>query len=153
MVFNAARQDIEIAGSGRIAPIRTSTPRVAAMVSGYGILAYDQLQKPSHGHVGQDTIALQTGSTGRLTDEQIHYAVSDVTHLREVSAPSTQISGRRGTQRLGEQEWRSDIAQDLRLSPGTCMERAEDPGRKQRRTGGDGGGGGWLPPATKRRPE
>ncbi|MCP1852478.1 MULTISPECIES: ribonuclease D [unclassified Bradyrhizobium] len=87
-VFHAARQDIEIVWhlSGTI-PHPIFDTQVAAMVLGYGdSIAYDQLVDRVTGHRPDKTHRFTDWSRRPLTDEQLHYAVSDVTHLREVFA-------------------------------------------------------------------
>ncbi|MCA1395329.1 ribonuclease D [Bradyrhizobium sp. UFLA01-814] len=87
-VFHAARQDIEIVWhlSGTI-PHPIFDTQVAAMVLGYGdSIAYDQLVDRVTGHRPDKTHRFTDWSRRPLSDEQLHYAVSDVTHLREVFA-------------------------------------------------------------------
>lgn len=87
-VFHAARQDIEIVWhlSGTI-PHPIFDTQVAAMVLDYGdSIAYDQLVDRVTGHRPDKTHRFTDWSRRPLTDEQLHYAVSDVTHLREVFA-------------------------------------------------------------------
>ncbi|MGY2907324.1 ribonuclease D [Bradyrhizobium sp. URHC0002] len=87
-VFHAARQDIEIVWhqSGTI-PHPIFDTQVAAMVLGYGdSIAYDQLVERVTGHRPDKTHRFTDWSRRPLTPEQMHYAVSDVTHLRDVFA-------------------------------------------------------------------
>ncbi|MCA6123782.1 ribonuclease D [Bradyrhizobium sp. WSM 1704] len=87
-VFHAARQDIEIVWhlSGTI-PHPIFDTQVAAMVLGYGdSIAYDALVDRVTGHRPDKTHRFTDWSRRPLSQEQIHYAVSDVTHLREVFA-------------------------------------------------------------------
>ncbi|KJC50927.1 ribonuclease D [Bradyrhizobium sp. LTSP885] len=87
-VFHAARQDIEIVWhlSGTI-PHPIFDTQVAAMVLGYGdSIAYDQLVERVTGHRPDKTHRFTDWSRRPLTDDQLHYAVSDVTHLRDVFA-------------------------------------------------------------------
>ena len=87
-VFHAARQDIEIVWhqSGTI-PHPIFDTQVAAMVLGYGdSIAYDQLVERVTGHRPDKTHRFTDWSRRPLTAEQMHYAVSDVTHLRDVFA-------------------------------------------------------------------
>src|SRR5213075_3606248 len=61
--------------------------QVAAMVLGYGdSIAYDQLVERITGHRPDKTHRFTDWSRRPLTKEQMHYAVSDVTHLRDVFA-------------------------------------------------------------------
>ena len=85
-VFHAARQDIEIVWhrAGTL-PHPIFDTQVAAMVLGYGdSIAYDALVERITGHRPDKTHRFTDWSRRPLTEEQLHYAVSDVTHLREV---------------------------------------------------------------------
>ena len=85
-VFHAARQDIEIVWHlANIVPHPIFDTQVAAMVLGYGdFIAYDQLVERITGHRPDKTHRFTDWSRRPLTREQVHYAVSDVTHLRDV---------------------------------------------------------------------
>jgi ribonuclease D len=85
-VFHAARQDIEIIWHrANIVPHPIFDTQVAAMVLGYGdSIAYDQLVERITGHRPDKTHRFTDWSRRPLTKEQVHYAVSDVTHLRDV---------------------------------------------------------------------
>src|SRR5215208_1141986 len=87
-VFHAARQDIEIVWHrAGIVPHPIFDTQVAAMVLGYGdSIAYDQLVERIAGHRPDKTHRFTDWSRRPLTAEQMHYAVSDVTHLRDVFA-------------------------------------------------------------------
>ncbi|UGV26415.1 ribonuclease D [Rhodopseudomonas boonkerdii] len=87
-VFHAARQDIEImVHRSGVVPHPIFDTQVAAMVLGYGdSIAYDQLVERVTGHRPDKTHRFTDWSRRPLTDEQLHYAVSDVTHLRDVFA-------------------------------------------------------------------
>jgi ribonuclease D len=87
-VFHAARQDIEIVWHrANIIPHPVFDTQVAAMVLGYGdSIAYDQLVERVTGHRPDKTHRFTDWSRRPLTKEQMHYAVSDVTHLRDVFA-------------------------------------------------------------------
>jgi ribonuclease D len=87
-VFHAARQDIEIIWhQANIIPHPVFDTQVAAMVLGYGdSIAYDQLVEKVTGHRPDKTHRFTDWSRRPLTKEQMHYAVSDVTHLRDVFA-------------------------------------------------------------------
>jgi ribonuclease D len=87
-VFHAARQDIEIVWHrAGIIPHPIFDTQVAAMVLGYGdSIAYDQLVEKVTGHRPDKTHRFTDWSRRPLTKEQMHYAVSDVTHLRDVFA-------------------------------------------------------------------
>jgi ribonuclease D len=85
-VFHAARQDIEIIWHrANIVPHPVFDTQVAAMVLGYGdSIAYDQLVERITGHRPDKTHRFTDWSRRPLSKEQINYAVSDVTHLRDV---------------------------------------------------------------------
>ncbi|MCA1372427.1 MULTISPECIES: ribonuclease D [unclassified Bradyrhizobium] len=87
-VFHAARQDIEIIWhQAGIIPHPVFDTQVAAMVLGYGdSIAYDALVEKVTGHRPDKTHRFTDWSRRPLTREQMHYAVSDVTHLRDVFA-------------------------------------------------------------------
>src|SRR6201990_2476916 len=87
-VFHAARQDIEIiVHQANTVPHPIFDTQVAAMVLGYGdSIAYDQLVERITGHRPDKTHRFTDWSRRPLTKEQMHYAVSDVTHLRDVFA-------------------------------------------------------------------
>ena len=85
-VFHAARQDIEIIWHrAAIVPHPVFDTQVAAMVLGHGdSIGYDQLVERITGHRPDKTHRFTDWSRRPLTKEQINYAVSDVTHLRDV---------------------------------------------------------------------
>src|SRR5213079_2885983 len=85
-VFHAARQDIEIVWhEAGIVPHPIFDTQVAAMVLGYGeSIAYDQLVERITGHRPDKSNRFTDWSRRPLTKDQVEYAVSDVTHLRDV---------------------------------------------------------------------
>src|SRR6202789_4291129 len=87
-VFHAARQDIEIVWHrAGIVPHPIFDTQVAAMALGYGdSIAYDQLVERVTGHRPDKTHRFPGWSRRPLTAEQMHYALADVTHLRDVFA-------------------------------------------------------------------
>ena len=87
-VFHAARQDIEIVWHrASIVPHPIFDTQVAAMALGYGdSIAYDQLVERVTGHRPDKTHRFTDWSRRPLTEEQMHYALADVTHLRDVFA-------------------------------------------------------------------
>ena len=85
-VFHAARQDIEIVWhmAGKI-PHPIFDTQVAAMVLGYGdSVAYDALVQRITGDALDKSHRFTDWSRRPLSEQQIAYAVSDVTHLRDV---------------------------------------------------------------------
>ncbi len=114
-VFHAARQDIEIVWHrASIVPHPVFDTQVAAMVLGYGdSIAYDQLVERVTGHRPDKTHRFTDWSQRPLSDEQITYAVSDVTHLRDVFAALDADLKKRG-----RSEWVSEEMEVL-TSPRT----------------------------------
>ena len=85
-VFHAARQDIEIVWNmaGKI-PHPIFDTQVAAMVLGYGdSISYDQLVQRITGDQLDKSNRFTDWTRRPLSDAQLSYAVSDVTHLRDV---------------------------------------------------------------------
>ena len=85
-VFHAARQDIEIVWNmGKKIPHPIFDTQVAAMVLGYGAsISYDQLVQRITGDTLDKSHRFTDWTRRPLSDAQISYAVSDVTHLRDV---------------------------------------------------------------------
>lgn len=85
-VFHAARQDIEILWNmAKTIPHPIVDSQVAAMVLGYGdSISYDQLVQRITGDVLDKSNRFTDWTRRPLTDAQITYALSDVTHLRAV---------------------------------------------------------------------
>lgn len=84
-VFHAARQDIEIVWHrANLIPHPVFDTQVAAMVLGYGeSISYDQLVHRITGDTLDKSHRFTDWSRRPLTREQIAYAISDVTHLRD----------------------------------------------------------------------
>ena len=85
-VFHAARQDIEIVWNmaGKI-PHPIFDSQVAAMVLGYGdSISYDQLVLRITGDTLDKSHRFTDWKRRPLSEAQVHYALSDVTHLRDV---------------------------------------------------------------------
>src|SRR5438309_8086495 len=85
-VFHAARQDIEIVWhQAGLIPHPVFDTQVAAMVLGYGdSISYDQLVQRITGDTLDKSNRFTDWTRRPLTDAQIAYAISDVTHLRDV---------------------------------------------------------------------
>ena len=114
-VFHAARQDIEIVWHrAEIVPHPVFDTQVAAMVLGYGdSIAYDQLVERITGHRPDKTHRFTDWSRRPLSKEQVHYAISDVTHLRDVfTALDADLKKR------GRSDWVSE-EMDVLTSPKT----------------------------------
>jgi ribonuclease D len=85
-VFHAARQDIEIIWhKAGLIPHPIFDTQVAAMVLGHGdSISYDQLVQRITGDTLDKSHRFTDWTRRPLTPEQISYAISDVTHLRDV---------------------------------------------------------------------
>jgi len=85
-VFHAARQDIEIVWHmAEIIPQPIFDTQVAAMVLGYGdSISYDQLVQRVTGDSIDKSNRFTDWSRRPLSEAQLRYAVSDVTHLRDI---------------------------------------------------------------------
>jgi ribonuclease D len=97
-VFHAARQDIEICWHRAEAiPNPLFDSQVAAMVLGYGdSISYDQLVQRITGDALDKSNRFTDWSRRPLSPAQLTYAVSDVTHLRDVYLALVADLGRRG---------------------------------------------------------
>ena len=85
-VFHAARQDIEIVWHrAGLIPHPIFDTQVAAMVLGYGdSISYDQLVQRITGDTLDKTQRFTDWTRRPLHQAQVDYAISDVTHLRDV---------------------------------------------------------------------
>ena len=85
-VFHAARQDIEIVWNmAKKIPHPIFDSQVAAMVLGYGdSISYDQLVQRITGELLDKSHRFTDWTRRPLSDAQMTYALSDVTHLRDV---------------------------------------------------------------------
>jgi len=85
-VFHAARQDIEICWhEAGIIPAPIVDTQVAAMVLGYGdSISYDQLVQRLTGDNLDKSHRFTDWTRRPLSEAQLAYAISDVTHLRDV---------------------------------------------------------------------
>ena len=97
-VFHAARQDIEIVWHGAgIIPHPLFDTQVAAMVLGHGdSISYDQLVQRITGDSLDKSHRFTDWTRRPLSPAQVTYAVSDVTHLRQVYGALVADLGRRG---------------------------------------------------------
>ncbi len=97
-VFHAARQDIEIVWhAAKLVPHPIFDTQVAAMVLGYGdSISYDQLVQRITGDALDKSHRFTDWTRRPLSDAQLTYAISDVTHLREVYLTLVEDLGRRG---------------------------------------------------------
>ncbi len=114
-VFHAARQDIEIVWHrANIIPHPIFDTQVAAMVLGYGdSISYDQLVQRITGDTLDKSNRFTDWTRRPLSPAQITYAISDVTHLRDVYTALVADLGRRG-----RTDWMGDEMEVL-TSPDT----------------------------------
>lgn len=85
-VFHSARQDIEIVWQrGQVIPSPLFDTQVAAMVCGYGdSVSYEQLTNDlAHARIDKSS-RFTDWSRRPLDNQQLSYALSDVTHLRTI---------------------------------------------------------------------
>jgi ribonuclease D len=97
-VFHAARQDIEIVWhAAKLIPHPIFDTQVAAMVLGYGdSISYDQLVQRITGDTLDKSHRFTDWTRRPLSDAQLTYAISDVTHLRDVYQALAEDLERRG---------------------------------------------------------
>src|SRR5271155_5058155 len=97
-VFHAARQDIEIVWhAAKLIPHPIFDTQVAAMVLGYGdSISYDQLVQRITGDSLDKSHRFTDWTRRPLTEAQLTYAISDVTHLRQVYLALVEDLKRRG---------------------------------------------------------
>ena len=121
-VFHAARQDIEIVWHrANLIPQPIFDTQIAAMVLGHGeSVSYDQLvQRITGDHL--DKSSRFTDWTRRpLSPAQVQYAISDVTHLRDVYQKLQSDLDKRG-----RSEWLSE-EMDVLTSPDTYRMDPDD---------------------------
>src|SRR6185369_4157363 len=114
-VFHAARQDIEIVWHrANIIPHPIFDTQVAAMVLGHGdSISYDQLVQRITGDTLDKSNRFTDWTRRPLLPAQVTYAISDVTHLRDVYTALVADLGRRG-----RTDWMDDEMEVL-ISPDT----------------------------------
>src|SRR6202020_2227289 len=85
-VFHAARQDIEIVWhAAKLIPHPIFDTQVAAMVLGYGdSISYEQLVQRITGDSLDKSHRFTDWTRRPLSEAQLAYAISDVTHLRDI---------------------------------------------------------------------
>ena len=118
-VFHAARQDIEIVWHmANLIPHPVFDTQVAAMVLGYGdSISYDQLVQRITGDQLDKSNRFTDWSRRPLSDAQISYAASDVTHLRDVY-----LSLKTGLEQRGRIEW---VGEEMEILTSPDTYRAE----------------------------
>jgi ribonuclease D len=132
-VFHAARQDIEIFWNlGKKIPHPIFDTQVAAMVLGYGdSIAYDQLVQRITGDTIDKSFRFTDWTRRPLADTQLRYAVSDVTHLRDVYLKlSTDIQARDRTDWVRAEMDILTSPETYRMEPEKAWERLKARVRK-----------------------
>jgi ribonuclease D len=107
-VFHAARQDIEIVWhAAELIPHPIFDTQVAAMVLGYGdSISYDQLVQRITGDALDKSYRFTDWTRRPLSEPQLRYAISDVTHLRQVYEKLVEDLRQRGRGAWVEDEMR-----------------------------------------------
>jgi ribonuclease D len=132
-VFHAARQDIEIVWHrAKLIPRPIFDTQVAAMVLGYGdSISYDQLVQRITGDALDKSHRFTDWTRRPLTDAQLSYAVSDVTHLRDVYQALVDDLGRRGRVDWVQEEMQVLTSADTyRMDPENAWQRLKTRVRK-----------------------
>jgi ribonuclease D len=134
-VFHAARQDIEIVWhQAKLVPRPIFDTQVAAMVLGYGdSISYDQLVQRITGDVIDKSNRFTDWSRRPLSAAQVNYAISDVTHLREVFLSlSADLQSRGRSEWVGEEMDVLTSPDTYRADPESAWERLKTRVRKPR---------------------
>ena len=132
-VFHAARQDIEIVWNmAKTIPHPIFDSQVAAMVLGYGdSISYDQLVQRITGDVLDKSNRFTDWTRRPLTDAQVTYALSDVTHLRSVYIKLAADLAKRGRTNWVEAEMAILTSPETyRADPANAWERLKTRVRK-----------------------
>jgi ribonuclease D len=132
-VFHAARQDIEIVWhQAKLVPHPIFDTQVAAMVLGYGdSISYDALVQRITGDTIDKSYRFTDWSRRPLSPAQIHYAISDVTHLRDVYLKLSADIERRGrSEWVGEEMEVLTSPETYRADPERAWERLKTRVRK-----------------------
>jgi ribonuclease D len=137
-VFHAARQDIEIVWHrAKLIPHPIFDTQVAAMVLGYGdSISYDQLVQRITGDTLDKSYRFTDWTRRPLSEAQLSYAVSDVTHLRQVYTSLVDDLGRRGRVDWVQEEMRVLTSADTyRMDPENAWRRLKTRVRKPKELG------------------
>jgi ribonuclease D len=132
-VFHAARQDIEIVWNmAKKIPHPIFDSQVAAMVLGYGdSISYDQLVQRITGNQLDKSHRFTDWTRRPLTDAQMFYALSDVTHLRDVYLKLAADLDKRGRSSWVEAEMGVLTSPETyRMEPDKAWERLKSRARK-----------------------
>jgi len=132
-VFHAARQDIEIVWNmAKKIPHPIFDSQVAAMVLGYGdSISYDHLVQRITGDTLDKSHRFTDWTRRPLSEPQLRYAISDVTHLRDVYLKLVADLRERGRAEWVEDEMRVLTSPaTYRLEPENAWQRLKTRVRK-----------------------
>jgi ribonuclease D len=132
-VFHAARQDIEIVWhAAKLIPHPIFDTQVAAMVLGYGdSISYEQLVQRIAGDSLDKSHRFTDWTRRPLSEAQLAYAISDVTHLRDVYLALLEDLRRRGRADWVADEMRVLTSPDTyRMEPENAWKRLKTRVRK-----------------------
>ena len=132
-VFHAARQDIEIVWhAAELIPHPIFDTQVAAMVLGYGnSISYDQLVQRITGDALDKSHRFTDWTRRPLSEAQLRYAISDVTHLRDVYTALLEDLKRRDRANWVEDEMRILTSPETyRMEPDNAWQRLKTRVRK-----------------------
>ncbi len=132
-VFHAARQDLEIVWNmAGVIPHPIFDSQVAAMVLGYGdSISYDQLVQRITGDTLDKSNRFTDWTRRPLTEAQLTYAISDVTHLRDVYLALSDDLKKRGRTEWVEAEMAILTSPETyRMDPDNAWERLKTRVRK-----------------------
>ncbi len=132
-VFHAARQDIEIVWHrAKLIPHPVFDTQIAAMVLGYGdSISYDQLVQRITGDTLDKSHRFTDWTRRPLSEAQLSYAGSDLTHLRDVYAALVAERGRRGRADWVQEEMEVLTSPDTyRMDPENAWQRLKTRVRK-----------------------
>jgi ribonuclease D len=132
-VFHAARQDIEICWhAAEVIPTPLVDTQVAAMVLGYGdSISYEQLVQRITGDSLDKSHRFTDWTRRPLAEAQLAYAVSDVTHLRDVYVRLAADLDERGRTEWMREEMKILTSPDTyRMEPEHAWERLKTRVRK-----------------------
>src|SRR5215467_13720716 len=132
-IFHAARQDIEIVWhQANLIPHPIFDTQVAAMVLGYGdSISYDQLVQRITGDALDKSHRFTDWSRRPLSPAQVKYAISDVTHLRDVyAALSADLHKRGRADWVGEEMEVLTSPDTYRVEPELAWQRLKTRARK-----------------------
>ncbi len=127
-VFHAARQDVEIMHHmGNVIPAPMFDTQVAAMVCGFGdSIGYENIVRQIAGESIDKTSRFTDWSRRPLSEKQLTYAMSDVTHLRTVYKAL-----RKKLNKSNRESWLEEEMKIL-TSPGTYLTEPEAAWRRSK---------------------